>query len=174
MILGYYMPHPSLSSMQRCLMNRTILSSLLATTLSTVLLSGCAGDSMIPKQTTQFTVTSKPAGATVYVMGKEVGKTPLEITTNQVFPVTYPKELENKFGRVELKYPGCQPYEKPVSGSIMANGLKAHLKCTSLAAPAESSKTASERLRQLKSLFDEGLITKDEYKAKRQKILQDL
>ncbi len=151
-------------------MQRMLYPSLFATTL----LTACAGDSLLPTQSEQFQVSSKPAGATVYIMGKEVGKTPLDVATNQLFPISYPKELESKFGKIELKYPGCEPYIKPVSGRILADGLKAKLDCASQASPVTATRTPHERLRQLKSIYDEGLISKEEYQEKRQSILNEL
>lgn len=151
-------------------MNRAILTSLLASSL----LSACAGDSLIPRDSERFTITSEPNGASVHIMGKQVGVTPFEVTKEQVFPLIYPKELEAKFGRIELRHPGCEPYEKPVSGHMLASGLKAKLQCDKPAPTPVAEPSVQERLRQLKSIFEEGLINKDEYEAKRHSILQDL
>lgn len=145
----------------------------------TTLLSGCAGDSLMPQSIDHFAVASEPSGATVYAMGNVVGTTPLELSTNQVFPVTYPYELQSKYGKVELTYPGCEPYSRTVSNSVLANGLKAKLNCPQAAAPAAIAAPAptmdvETRLRKLKGLFDEGLITEEEYNNKRQAILQEL
>lgn len=149
------------------------------TIFATTLLSGCAGDSLMPRSSDHFAVTSEPSGATVYVMGDVAGKTPLELSTSQVFPVTYPYELQSKYGKIELTYPGCEPYRRRVSNSVLANGLKAKLDCPQAAAPAAVAPRAATmdietRLRKLKGLFDEGLITEEEYNSKRQAILQEL
>ena len=158
-------------------MKRLAIPSLIATTL----LSACAGNSLTPQSSNHFSVNSQPSGASVYVMGVELGTTPLEVTSNQVFPPTYPEELQSKYGKVELKYPGCQPFEKAVSGSVLANGLTAKLDCgEGSPAPDVATKATTprgdvqDRLRKLRAIFDEGLITEDEYRAKRQAILQDL
>lgn len=151
-------------------MNRTAIPSLIATSL----LSACAGGSLTAQSSDRFTVNSEPAGAVIYVMGKEMGNAPLEITTNQVFPATYPKELESHYGRVELRYPGCEPYARPISGHILANGLTAMLDCNTASMTAPAGGNIHERLRQLKEIFDEGLISEAEYRIKREGILQDL
>ena len=162
-------------------MKRLAISSIFATTL----LSACAGNSLAPQSSNRFSVNSQPAGASVYVMGERLGATPLELSSSQVFPVTYPSGLQDKYGKVELKYPGCQPYEKAISGYVLANGMHAKLDCgqaapeqtPAAAAPAQATTnpdTIQERLRALKSIFEEGLITEDEYRAKRQLILQEL
>lgn len=158
-------------------MKRLAIPSLIATTL----LSACAGNSLTPQSSNHFSVNSQPSGASVYVMGEELGTTPLEVTSNQVFPPTYPEELQSKYGKVKLTYPGCQPFEKTISGSVLANGLTAKLDCdVGSLAPEVAAKTSAlredvqDRLRKLKAIFDEGLITEDEYRTKRQAILQDL
>ena len=159
-------------------MTRLAVPSLFAIALVTA----CAGNNLTPQSSNRFSVRSQPTGATVYVMGKEQGTTPLQLTSSQVFPVTYPSELQHKYGRVELRYPGCQPFEKPLSSYIRANGLNATLDCgqvsPSHAAPpahaAPDQGDTQERLRKLKAIYDEGLITEEEYRLKRQAILQDL
>jgi hypothetical protein len=145
----------------------------------TTLLSGCAGDSLMPQSIDRFAVTSEPSGATVYAMGNVAGTTPLELSTSQVFPVTYPYELQSKYGKIELSYPGCEPYSRTVSNSVLANGLKAKLDCPQPAVPAAVTAPAptmdiEARLRKLKELFDKGLVTEEEYNSKRQAILQEL
>lgn len=164
-------------------MKRLAIPSIFAATL----LSACAGNSLAPQSSNRFSVNSQPEGASVYVMGERLGETPLELSSSQVFPVTYPSALQDKYGKVELKYPGCQPYEKAISGYVLANGMNARLDCgqaapeqtpaAAAAAPAQATAnpdTIQERLRALKSIFEEGLITEDEYRAKRQLILQEL
>jgi hypothetical protein len=141
------------------------------------LLGGCAGNSLTPQSNASFTVTSQPSGATVSVMGKEVGTTPLELASSQVFPLTYPLELQAKYGSVELRHSGCEPYRASVSTDILAEGLNAKLNCeqAAKAPPANApATTVQERLRELKAIFDEGLISEEEYRSKREALLQEL
>lgn len=143
------------------------------TLIATTLLSACAGDSLTPRSGNSFAVDSQPSGATVYVMGQEVGTTPLVLKANQVFPITYPSELHSKYGLVELRHAGCQPYIRTVSTDILSDGLKARLDCEQPAAPSVRG-NVEERLRKLKEIYDKGLITEEEYRSKREAILQDL
>ncbi len=129
---------------------------------------------MIPRDSDHFTISSNPSGADVFVMGQKLGVTPLEVSKDQVFPTTYANGLENKYGRIELRHADCEPYEKPVSGHILASGLKAKLQCATQTSAPVAQTSAQERLRQLKAIFDEGLISEEEYQAKRQSILRDL
>ncbi len=151
-------------------MNRITIPAVFAATM----LSGCAGDIVVPQQNGKFSVTSQPDGAIVYVMGKELGKTPLEVKASQVFPISYAKELESHYGRIVLNYPGCEPYENTVNGTILANGLKAKLDCVTSSPSPTALITPLERLRQLEALLTEGLISEEEYQTKRQSILLEL
>jgi len=134
---------------------------------------------MFTADLTRFMVKSTPPGATVYVMGKAVGTTPVEIKREQVFPGTYPQELQAEYGRVTIEYQGCETYSKAVSNTILENGLVAKLKCqtaspTSLVPAAKPVDTPRQRLLELKQLLEDGLITEQEYNAKRSSILDAL
>ena len=162
-------------------MKRSALTALGFTTL----LCGCANSSLTPQNNSHFPVNSQPPGATVFVMAEAIGTTPLELSSSQVFPVTYPMALQDKYGKIEMTFPGCRPYEKTVSNSVVAKGLNAKLECGEQmtpdnkaaalpSSPPPATADIQERLRKLKDIFDEGLISKDEYDIKRQSILQDL
>lgn len=105
-------------------------------------------------------------------MGTSVGTTPLKVGRNQVFPVTYARELEPHYGRIELTHTGCKPLTVTVSNAILGQGLHAQLECE-VPAPAVTG-NIRERLLQLKALRDDGLITDEEYSRKRQSLLDNL
>ena len=69
-------------------------------------------------------------------------------------------------------------YRVEPDGQVSADGLGVTFPRIEEAAPPSSRETASskleERLNALKSLYDQGLIGKDEYKARRARALQDL
>lgn len=147
--------------------------------------AGCSSQQLLPADTSRFTVDSRPHGATVYVMGKAVGTTPVEVTRQQVFPVSYPETLQNEYGTLTLEAAGCQSYRVPVSNRILEEGLTARLQCHSLPAATEkpaaaplrsapSSSRARQRLIELKGLYEEGLINEREYDEKRRSILDEL
>lgn len=145
-----------------------------------IALSGCSGNSLASKSGSSFAVTSKPEGATVYVLGKPVGETPLTLEQRSVFPLVYPPELANLYGRVELRLKGCETLQRPVSGRVLAKGLRAKLECENVvqingeqAAVAET-KSIKQRLLELQILKDEGLISVEEFQAQRQRILGEL
>jgi len=137
-------------------------------------------------------IESEPAGAEDNVMGEKVGVTPLQISRDDVFPNIYPKEKVSVYGRVTLKKAGCSDYTRTVSGEISSAGLHAQLDCgaTNPATPTPStptpssattsgdapriSETAEQRLNKIKDLLNKGLITEEEAKKARERILNDL
>ncbi len=127
-------------------------------------------------------VESDPSGAEVYVMGKKVGITPLEVREIDVFPLTYSPDQQDLYGRIALKKEGCKEHRQAVSTKVYARGAKIKLDCVSAipeatkgTRPAASETSSVEnRLRQLKDLREKGLITDEEEKTIRQRILKDL
>ena len=53
-------------------------------------------------------------------------------------------------------------------------GPEIHIEEESPSSPAHASGSAEERLRQLQRLYDQRLISKEEYEVKRQEILEEL
>ena len=155
--------------------------------LSLWLVAGCsAGDganSLFPSAGNQsFQIESEPGGAEVYAMGEKVGVTPLQLDRKQVFPNVYPKEKESLYGRVTLKKPGCEDFTRPVSMKIASSGLRAELNCgdagqAASATPAQAPRageTVEQRLEKIRDLLGKGLISEDEAKRARERILGDI
>jgi hypothetical protein len=145
-----------------------------------LLLAGClTGGSMFsPAGDKPFKIESSPSGAAVYVMGENIGVTPLEISHKDVFPNIYPREKESLYGKIILKKAGCKDYTRTISGDISSYGLHAKLECADLnpapsAAPAPSE-TVEQRLDKIKDLLNKGLITEEEAKKARERILKEL
>ena len=131
-------------------------------------------------------IQSDPSGADVYVMGKKVGTTPLKISQADVFPTTYPKDMQDLYGKVTIKKEGCSDYVKTVNTKVVNVGLKAKLDCGQNSPEAQQasgapqymaprmSKTVEQRLEEIKDLQNKGLITDDEAKKAREHVLNDL
>lgn len=128
-------------------------------------------------------IESDPSGAEVYVMGAKAGVTPLQLTREDVFPNLYPKDKESLYGKVTLRKAGCADLTRTVSSEVSSYGLHAKLDCGGdKPAPAaaagistgSSSETAEQRLGKIKELLDKGLITEDEAKKARERILNEL
>ncbi len=149
-------------------------------------LQGCA--SLHPNPGS-ISVESDPAGAEVFVMGRNVGVTPLKLSAGDVFPSSYRPDQAALYGTVTLRHAGCEDYNKRVDTDAYSKGIKASLDCgnkpaqaapatpTAPATPnAEDDGTSSieARLRRVKELQDKGLITDDEARAARKRILEGL
>jgi hypothetical protein len=152
-----------------------------------LLIAGCssmggAGNLFPAAGNNPIKIESLPSGAEVYVMGEKVGVTPLQISHKDVFPNTYPRDKESVYGRIILKKEGCSDFTRTVSAEISNAGLHAQLDCgdinpasssTSRDAP-RSSETVEQRLDKIKYLLNKGLITEEEAKKARERILNDL
>jgi hypothetical protein len=152
-----------------------------------LILAGCSSNggfsNIFPSTANnQIKIESDPSGADVYVMGEKIGVTPLKINPKDVFPDTYPKEKESVYGKIIIKKAGCPDFTRTVSVDISSNGLKAQLDCGDIypASPRASkdapriNETAEQRLDKIKNLLDKGLITEEEAKKARERVLNDL
>jgi hypothetical protein len=154
--------------------------------LNLLLVAGCSsagGNNLFPPAgNNTIKIESVPSGAEVYVMGERVGVTPTQINSQDVFPNTYPRSKESEYGRITLKKPGCSDFTRTVSGDISGGGLHAILDCgndnpaspgTTAEAP-RGSDTVEQRLDKVKELLGKGLITEEEAKKARARILNEL
>lgn len=116
-------------------------------------------------------------------MGENIGVTPLQITQKDVFPTVYPSDKVSLYGKVTLRKAGCADLTRTINGNIIVNGLRAKLDCASpaTAAPAPPvtaappvSATVEQRLNKIKELQSKGLITEEEAKKARERILNEL
>lgn len=159
----------------------------LLATLIALPLAGCSGNSLISASNDTFQVDSVPVGASVIVLGEAMGQTPMTLSTRDVFPQSYDQGRQHLYGRVELTYPGCESSLTTVSSRVLAHGLKAKLKCdvetqTKEAPAADILEPTSQsepvalklRLQKLKELYQEELISEEEYAEKRRKLLEEL
>ena len=157
-----------------------------------LLLQGCSNFSTLSKHG-EIAVGSEPSGASVYVMGKVLGSTPLVVRHQDVFPVVYTPDQQDLYGMVILKKDGCQDYLQQVNSTILKRGVKAKLDCTKVSAQKKSTQTQipqvdqpsirvpapaptsiKQRLIRLDELSQDGLITDEEYGAARRRILDEL
>jgi hypothetical protein len=159
----------------------------LALPLAALFIAGCSGG-MSRGTPETIAVQSEPAGASVIVMGQELGSTPLSVSTKTVFPASYATELEGQYGRILLRKAGCGDFVTSVDGKVLSHGLKAKLECTATATPSPVQPAVNEphpaaplaaaapgqRLRQLDDLRKDGLISEEEYQLLRRRVLDTL
>jgi hypothetical protein len=145
----------------------------------TVLLSACSGNALFSHNNEYLSVSTIPAGASVFVMQKEQGITPTKINTRLFFPVTFPADRVEDYGRITLKHEGCEDKSLMVNAAMISQGLALKLNCeqgiqSSTVMTESSTISIKKRLKQLQALRDENLISDSEFEKHRQRILQDL
>ena len=152
---------------------KTIISASLV-----FLLSACNGV-FINENHNELSVRTEPAGASVYVMGEQQGVTPMTLNITKLYPVGYSKENKQDYGRVTLKHEGCTDLTVKVTNQMTGKGLNEKLACADdekmiVKEVHSSDKSIRQRLQELKTLKDDGLIDNQEYQQARQRILQSL
>jgi hypothetical protein len=137
-------------------------------------------------------VTSSPTGASVYANGEKLGITPLHYKLYKAFPAGWKDMMFQAQGVLTLKMDGCEDYILNVNDYLLSNPIHAELKCdgadsSALQQPAQQDAgnasrqrailpraEVETRLKKLESLYQDGLITEDEYNATRKRILDEL
>lgn len=165
-------------------MKKTITLKIASIILAgTVLLSSCASTTMIQ---------STPSGAKLYLDGENVGKTPYSHTDTKIVGSTTSVRLEKEeyetfntsFSRNEqvdvgaiigglfvwvpflwtMKYKPTHTYEL---SPLIDN------QPTISSEKKQNTKSKADRLRELKQLLDEKIITQEEYEKEKKKILDE-
>ena len=157
------------------------------------LLPACAANQFGPID--RITIDSEPQGAQVLVADKPVGVTPLAVVLDDVFPLHWTartdKDTEGfafyrRLDTLTIKKEGCDPYTAQVDCTDLARDIKIKLKCDPNYKPPVAAQPAGptpaqgatdsleQRLQQLESLKQKGLITNDEYRVQRQRILGEI
>jgi len=137
---------------------------------------------------TRIQITSEPSGAEIYLMGTKAGVTPSEIRDRDIYPVSYKPEMEKYYGSVILRKEGCKEFRKRLTRKEVIKGLSAKLDCgagTAKAIAPEPPPAAMpvttpppvlpeqqlEQLRTLQKLQEEGILSVEEEKKLRKRIL---
>lgn len=165
-------------------MKRPNLTALVAVIcIPAMLAQGCAGPNVSNSKPGQIEIASDPTGATVFVDGSEIGSTPLRIVPAEVFRSGFVGLSYRYYGRLILKKPGCEEKVIEVNDAVLAGDVRVILECdpdyrppkldTPVGNPAESDQYA-DRLRRIERLFQQGLITEEEYNMLRSRVLDGL
>ena len=152
-------------------------------------LSGCAGmGSVSENKAGKIKITSTPVGAVAYADGAELGVTPLEIVPGDHFRSGFAGFSYRYLGKLSLKKAGCETWSTEVNDNILSRDIHAQLKCDpnfqpspppsgSTASPAADSPARDqsiERLERIEALHKKGLISDEEYKQLRARIIEKL
>ena len=166
-------------------MKRILISGLL------VLLQACG---TAPVREATPNVTSTPSGASVFANGVKLGNTPLSVNLFKAFPTSWSGWQLSATGVLSIRKPGCEDFNLKVNDAVLSRPIHARLKCRKAAAksrgrhmpvrhkkqlppaPAKPSysRDIERRLKELSRLHRKGVITDEEYRATRQRILGEL
>ncbi len=156
---------------------------------STMFLSSCA--SVFSGTSDKITFKSEPPDATVYLDGAEIGKTNNDIEVKRKFKsvrkVVYKKDgyqdlAFNFYQKAVLSYyigcfvlPIVSPLIDIISGAALQPRDKYFEKTLQSVQQqnAPSTKSKADRLKELKQMLDDKLITQDEYNNEKKKILDE-
>ncbi|MBT3203673.1 MAG: SHOCT domain-containing protein [Gammaproteobacteria bacterium] len=143
------------------------------------LISSCSGIPLLSEHKNNIPVDSIPTGASIYVMGKFHSTTPSVVNQYSIHPITYNKEDESLYGRITIKHEGCQEKSVIVNSQIISSGLKTTLDCTEKTQTVtkqqdNTDKSVVQRLQQLQTLKDEKLISDEEFREIRIRILDSI
>lgn len=148
--------------------------------LSFAVAAGCGGVTTWTRADA-ISVASEPAGATVYASGKQVGVTPIVVSQQDVFPVVYAPEQQDVYGTLLLTKDGCKDHTVRVNNAAIRKGVGVKLDCgqANLAKPQTGTPGTPpppirDRILRLNELRDQGLVTEEEYREIRGKILGEL
>lgn len=78
-----------------------------------------------------------PSGATVYIMEKAIGETPIDITQSQLYPPAYESSKRDLYGKINIRKRECDDYTQRVKYQDFTKGLKIQLVCGELSAKRE-------------------------------------
>jgi len=150
-------------------------------------LAGCAANR--PGPVDRITIDSEPQGAQVLVAGKAIGVTPLAVVLDDVFPMHWTGRTEKdkegfafyrRLDRLTIKKDGCEPYSAELDTNDLSRDIKVALKCDPnykppvTVEPAAPAATLEQRLQRLDALKQKGLISDEEYRTQRQRILGEI
>ena len=156
--------------------------------LLAISLQGCGGVSVGRETAGSIEISSDPSGATALVDGVDIGTTPLRVDPAQVFRSGFAGLSYRYLGRLVVTKPGCTDQVVEVNDAVLSKDIRVTLACdpnyraTTPAAPESQSVAPAgaagdpyaERLQRIEMLYRKGLITEEEYRASRKRIIDKL
>lgn len=167
---------------------RTLTTTLLMLTMATAL-AGCAANRAGPPD--RITIDSSPQGAQVFVADKQIGVTPVLVVLDDIFPMRWTSRTKQddegfafyrRLDTLTIKQAGCETYSALVDTSDLSRDIKINLKCDPnykppvaiTPAPPARTETLEQRLQRLETLKQKGLISNEEYRTQRQRVLDEI
>ncbi len=173
--------------------HNTLTLTLLALAV-TASLAGCAANQIGPAN--RITIDSEPQGAQVLVADKQIGVTPVVVVLDDVFPMHWTSRTKKddegfafyrRLDTLTIKQAGCETYSAELDTKDLEHDIKIALKCdpnykppvaaappgNARAQPAQAD-TIEQRLQRLEALKQKGLISDEEYRIQRQRVLGEI
>ena len=173
---------------------RHTLTMTLLALAATATLPGCAANSIGPAS--RITIDSEPQGAQVFVADKQIGITPVVVVLDDIFPMHWTSRTKKddegfafyrRLDTLTIKKEGCETYNAQVDTNDLARDIKIGLKCdpnykppvaatppSATPAPPAEADTLEQRLQRLETLKQKGLISDEEYRTQRQRVLGEI
>ncbi len=171
--------------------HRHILTMTLLALAVTAGLAGCAANHLGPPKS--ITIDSEPQGAQVLVADKPIGTTPVAVVLDEVFPLRWTARTKKddegfafyrRLDTLTIKREGCETYSALVDTNDLGKDIKIVLKCdpdykppvaaTPPAGAPVQADTIEQRLQRLDTLKEKGLISDEEYRTQRQRVLGEI
>ncbi len=163
---------------------------LLAALATLALTLAASGNTAEDAASGRLRIESDPPGAEVILIGGRAGHTPVTVSERAIYPNDYRDDQAALYGLVTLRREGCATAVQRVTLEHLERGMHVTLDCDPLVAdsqhagdatgtPAPAAATMPEtvparRLRQLQvlqELLDEGLISAEEERRIRRRLL---
>lgn len=94
-----------------------------------MLMAAGAGQAGVPDRDAEILIHSQPEGATVMVLGKTWGVTPMRLQVKDAFPALYRPEQPYIGMAVYLRKDGCSEFRQPIHRRNVPTEIKAELDC---------------------------------------------
>lgn len=108
--------------------------------LSLLVLQGCGSGRK------GITIDSEPQGADILADGKNIGKTPMDIKQDDVFPPHWYGRSYMVKGQLEIKKEGCETVRMDVNDLVLSKDIKKNLSCSpDMTQPAPVAKTPANQ-----------------------------
>ena len=155
-----------------------------------IMLQGCSGAAV--KEGRPANVTSNPSGAEVYANGEKLGVTPLHYELHKAFPAGWKNMMYQAQGVLMVKMDGCEDFTLQVNDYVLSNPIHADMVCSDEITPEVETTVSQEvkgpvgetitspqneienRLNELEDLYERGVITREEYRETRERILSEI
>lgn len=103
---------------------------------SLIVLQACSGIGAVSGDM-PLKVESDPPGATIYLLDKAIGETPVTISQQQLYPAGYDAGKHRMYGSLSFRKEGCEDLTKRIHYKDFSSRLSVELNCEDTATVSE-------------------------------------